>query len=132
MKDLLESNPSVYEQLLPDYKSLRKKQMSANIARWTGFIGGTGLMAYGVADTFNLFAGKGEDKVRNFNWAPILIGLGLTYVGNWTYTALRPNSQKYKDFTNKHNRLNPTSQMEWNRQTIRPMGGNWMKVSMTF
>jgi|GEM_PF-4974224 len=132
MKDLLNTSPSVYEQLLPDYKSLRNRENAAGALLWGGYLGGTGLVIYGFADTFNLFASKGEDQVRNFNWVPILVGVGLTYVSAWASKAIKPGSQSYKDFTNKHNRLNPTGQMEWNRQSQSPMGQKWMQLGFNF
>jgi hypothetical protein len=116
MADLESEQPKIHQKLKLDFDSLDSRQSKADTIAYVAYGTSIGFAAYGISKWFGLFksADNADGSSSGASFTPFLISLGVSLVGGWAYYITRPSPQEYLDFTNKHNRLNKSRQLQWN------------------
>lgn len=109
MAELKSEDPQVHEALLPNYAKLRRRHNLGSSVLWGGRIAGVGLVSAGIARI--LITHDNDDDTKGFGL--VLIGALVPLTGRFLSTLFYPSEQDYKEFTNKHNRINRKSQIQW-------------------
>lgn len=115
MKNLKEENPKVHETLLPDYTKLRRRYNTGAWISWSSTIVGLGLAGFGFA---RFVSTMGDDDSGPEGFGLFAIGAGIPVIGYFVSAPFFPSEQDYKNFTNKHNKINKKSQIRWERASL--------------
>jgi hypothetical protein len=117
MKDLKKTNRKVFKKLLPDYKKLRSMRKKATWTSLSVALLGGAVSAYGfyndkeVIETSSLTGAR--IKRYEMNETYIYSGLAILSLAGSSWWIFGPTARDYRNFLNKHNRLNKKSPLEF-------------------
>lgn len=121
MRDLKDENPKVHDALFSDYKRLNRRHNTGMAILVGGGLGGAALSVVGFLkfmkggdEAVNGEDSDAGDEKAKKGFYLFLGGIGVSAVSFWVSQPFFPDQQDYKDFTNKHNKLNKKSQLRWN------------------